>query len=561
MKHKIIGLWLIAFQIISIAVSSQNKISGSVVDGVTKQPLVGASISYGNYKTFSTTEGRFSIPCSGNEKLVITYVGYKTVALDIANCVFPETIFLYPQETTLDSIEVTTTSSPYKKLLYHPASITKLNRMELNRGTGLFLDDAIQTNSTGVTMNRRSVSGGQQLNIRGYGNGARGTRGISSNFDGQGYKVYLNGIALTDAEGITVFDDIDFASLQNVEITKGPAGSLYGLAIAGAVNLTTIKPEKGKTSIAYSSLMGNYGLSRQTTTFQSAGEKSSLLINYGVQRSKGFMLHNASHKKFVNLVSEFTPNAKTVVSGYFGYSDSYDERAGELTITQYESDDYSGNPEYIKRNAHSHVNTFRAGIGYTHEWAKWLSNTTTGFGTAFNSDVSSAGGWTDKGSMNIGLRSVFNLKFALGKQVLLSGVTGAEWQKQIANTLGYNMKQNPKDTSSAWTLGINPYWVINAQTANVYTVANTNTWFSEWTLSLPKEFSFIAGVGSSRLGLSLNDRFNPELVTRPSTFEKTYGNMAAPHFSINKVIRKKISVFANYSIGFKAPVSSYFYIT
>ena len=37
--------------------------------------------------------------------------------------------------------------------------------------------------------------------------------------------------------------------------------------------------------------------------------------------------------------------------------------------------------------------------------------------------------------------------------------------------------------------------------------------------------------------------------------------MAAPHFSINKVIRKKISLFANYSVGFKPPVSSYFYIT
>ena len=60
-----------------------------------------------------------------------------------------------------------------------------------------------------VTMNRRSVSGGQQFNIRGYGNGVRGTNGASSNFDGQGYKVYLNGIPITDAEGITVLDDME----------------------------------------------------------------------------------------------------------------------------------------------------------------------------------------------------------------------------------------------------------------------------------------------------------------------------------------------------------------
>jgi iron complex outermembrane receptor protein len=70
-------------------------------------------------------------------------------------------------------------------------------------------------------MNRRTVSGGQQFNIRGYGNGSRGTRGISSNFDGQGYKVYLNDIPITDAEGNTTLDDIDYASIDNAEIVKG----------------------------------------------------------------------------------------------------------------------------------------------------------------------------------------------------------------------------------------------------------------------------------------------------------------------------------------------------
>lgn len=59
------------------------------------------------------------------------------------------------------------------------------------QGQGIFLQDAIETSVPGVIMNRRTVSGGQQFNIRGYGNGARGTNGVNSNFDGQGYKVYV----------------------------------------------------------------------------------------------------------------------------------------------------------------------------------------------------------------------------------------------------------------------------------------------------------------------------------------------------------------------------------
>jgi iron complex outermembrane receptor protein len=130
-------------------------------------------------------------------------------------------------------VEITATSNPNKALLYQPSSITKLSPLELKRGTGLFLDDAINSNVPGVTMNRRTVSAGQQFNIRGYGNGVRGTNGINSNFDGQGYKVYLNGIAVTDAEGITLMDDIDFGSVGSVEVTKGPAGTLYGLPLQG----------------------------------------------------------------------------------------------------------------------------------------------------------------------------------------------------------------------------------------------------------------------------------------------------------------------------------------
>jgi len=316
----------------------------------------------------------------------------------------------------LENVEISATSNINKALLYQPAAITKLSPLELKRGTGLFLDDAIQTNVPGVTMNRRSVSGGQQFNIRGYGNGSRGTRGVTSNFDGQGYKVYVNGIPLTDAEGISTFDDLDYSSIGNVEVTKGPAGTLYGLAISGAINLSTIKPEKGKTSIGQEVMIGNYGLQRFTTQFEMDNERSSIVLNYGHQKSDGFSIHNKSKKDFVNFSGNLRPSEKQSINTYVGYSNSYDERLGELTTTQWDNDDYSGNPEYIKRNAHSNVITIRAGVGHTYDISKSFSNTTTVFGTGFTSNASSAGGWTDKNTINYGLRSVFNTKISMNNE-------------------------------------------------------------------------------------------------------------------------------------------------
>jgi iron complex outermembrane receptor protein len=80
-------------------------------------------------------------------------------------------------------------------------------------------------------------------------------------------------------------------------------------------------------------------------------------------------------------------------------------------------------------------------------------------------------------------------------------------------------------------------------------------------LDLPSDINLTAGIGSSNLNLFLNDRFNTAIVNRPASFEKKYDGMVSPHVAINKVINKKFSFFASYSRGYKAPVSSYFYIT
>ncbi len=559
MKSILLNVMLL-FITITNAFAQQN-IKGQLLDVFTKKPLVGASITIADKKNTTDNNGYFNFQCTGKEVIKVSFVGYETKIENNKNCNASFVIYLTPSVLTLDEVEVSNSSNSNKTLLYQPAAITNLNQTDIKRGTGLFFDDAIQTNVPGVQMARRSVGGGQQFNIRGYGNGVRGKNGASSNFDGQGSKVYLNGIPVTDAEGITTMDDIDFGSIGSAEIVKGPAGSLYGLAIAGAINLKTIQPEKGKTSIGQELITGNYGLKRNTTTFQTANNNSSLLVNYGHQEVEGFTIHNASKKDYANLVNVYNPSEKQTVSTYFGYSNSYDQRAGELTITQYDNNDYTGNIDYIKRDGHSNVITFRAGITNSYKLNQHLTSNTTFYGTSFTSNASSAAGWTEKATGNYGIRATLDSKFELNDKIKLSGITGIESQRQDAHVVGYNMKQNPTDTASVWKYDVNPYWVLNATTSDLNSVSTTSSLFSEWTLSLPKDISVTAGIGSSNMKITLNDRFNPALITRPARFEKEYTGMVSPHFAINKIINKHISLYASYSKAYKAPVSSYFYIT
>lgn len=544
-----------------IAFSQNNQAKGRVLDELTSNPISGATIKVGNNTFLSDENGNFNFDCNKGITISANADDYKSNSIIIKDC---EDVLLVTLRSTkiqnLSEIEITATSNPHKEMLYQPSSIARLGLNEIKRGNGLFMDDAINTNIAGVAMQRRTVSAGQTINIRGYGNGIRGANGLSSNFDTQGSKIYLNGILITDAEGITLMDDIDFGSIAGVEVLKGPAGSLYGLAIAGAVNLKTVRPQAGKISIGQDVMFGSYGLQRYTTTLQIGTARSSLLVNYGKQKFDGFMPHTASTKDFVTIVGTYDANEKQSMNVYFGHGNSYDERNGELTASQYDTLNYSGNPAYIKNNAHSNVISARAGFGHTYKFSKNFSNTTTVFASGISSNASSAGGWTDKLPVNYGLRSTFDYSRKLSDKITISGVTGIEAQRQNAQTIGYNMV-----VDSLNPLGDN---LIGSMRSNTYAISKTYSYFTEWTLALPYETSLTAGVGVSNMSIELNDRFyvasnnssNPNVLHKPTQYKNSFNNLVSPHVALNKVINKKISVYASYGVGYKAPVSSYFYI-
>ena len=530
----------------------QDQIKGRVIDAQTNKPIEGASLMYeNNMGTNSSKNGEFVLPCSGVLSLKVSYVGYKTIKQEVA-CNSEITVSLTPMVTSLEVVEITATSNPNKSQLEQPLSVVKLNKMDVKRSRGIYMSDAINTNVPGVYMSSRTQSGGQQINIRGYGSGM-GFRGVSNNFDSQGSKVYLNGIPVTDAEGTTVMDDIDFGSVDNVEVVKGPSGTLYGLAIAGVVNLETEKAERNKTSISQDVMAGSYGLLRTTTRLSIGGEKSSLLINYGHQKFDGFMPHTATKKDFVNVMGDFDLNEKQKLTTYFGYSNSYNERNGEASKEQYEAFDYTGNKRYISNNAHSAVKSLRAGIGNTYKFNKQLSNTTSFFGSAQALDNSSGGGWADKNAVNVGLRSTFDAQFEINDKIKLSGITGIEVQQMNAHSVGYRM--------AADSTNLNGYNVITDTKSNQALTSSTYSYFTQWTLKLPLGISVNAGLGVSNMSLKLEDRLWASKNNHPGNnvlkaYEADYKNLVSPSFAINKTINEFASVYGSYSTGYKAPVSS-----
>jgi len=524
-----------------------NIIIAKVVDAENNYPLSGATVLVnGKAKTVTDAKGNFKIDCQNKMQLTISFIGYEKTTLTVENCADISTILLKSATTLINEVGVAA-SSKEKELLELPEAISRIETKELLRNQGLYFDDAINANVTGVYMQRRGVSSGQQFNIRGYGSGV-GFKGANNNFDGQGYKVYLNNILLTDAEGITVLDDIDFNSIGKATIKKGPSGTQYGLAIAGVVNLETQEAEEGEHSIQEDIMVGAYGLFRTTTQYQINNDKISFMANYGHQESNGYMEHTESTKDFVNVIAKYKISDKQSLNTYLGYSNSYDQRAGELTIEQFENGEFEGNERYLKNNAHSEIISFRGGLNHDYQILPWLKNSTSLFGSGVQNNSSSAAGWTDKTPINYGLRSTFDFNFKLKDNISLDGTAGVEAQKQIATIIGYSMSTNPNDTSG--------YNIKSTIKSNQLAISSTYSYFTQWALGLPKNFTITAGLGISSMGINLHNNIYDASGATPADVEADYKNLVSPHFAINKIFHNNVSIYASYSKGYKAPVSS-----
>ncbi len=101
----------------------------------------------------------------------------------------------------------------------------------------------------GVRMEERSP-GSYRLNMRGSS--------LRSPFGVRNVKVYYNGLPLTDAGGNTYFNQLSFNNISSVEISKGPAGSMYGAGTGGLVLLNSLKPRQA--GIDLEAIAGSFGL-------------------------------------------------------------------------------------------------------------------------------------------------------------------------------------------------------------------------------------------------------------------------------------------------------------
>ena len=520
--------------VLGTSTAAQAQLTGTVTDASTNAPLVGVAISGANGVAATSTDrnGQFSLSCGGAMTLVFSKNGYEPVRRAVSSCSERVQVGLTPRAQGLDAVNVVGTSE--QQTIELPQAVTVMSQHELQRSTGLFLQDAINL-TPGIRMQRRSMSGGQTIIIRGYSNG-----GDAGNFVGTGYKAYFNGIPLTNAEGLTILDDVDFATLGRVDVVRGPASSLYGGGIGGVVNLYTAQPTRLGTTVVQEATTGNDGLLRSDTRLEHVSSGASTMLDYGHQGYDSYRIHSASKKDYGTFLGEFRPSDQRTISTFVSYAHSHDLRAGELDSAQFAQELNTGEDRYIQNDARSDVESFRAGVSQSYRLNDHVGNVATAYYSGNTLEDVYAAGLNSKSNQNFGARLVFNTDFAEAA-LPLHGVTGAEFQKSNVFAQGYALTNS----------------VLGALRSDVETETMQYSLFTQWDASLPSDFTLTAGASANFIEYAIADRMASSAAPEhlDGSGRKTFDPVITPRVALRRMFGPNASAYVSVSQGYSPPTA------
>lgn len=257
------------------------EIGGYVLDEATNKPVAGANVFLAKEKTGATADldGKFTVVAASLPATVsISYIGYKTVLLDVYESSEPITVFLQEDVNFLSGVVVVGYGSQKRKEL--TGAISTISERTLAQVTTSF-DRSLGGAVAGLNVTQSSGQPGATSSIRIRG-GNSITGGNEPLYVIDGLIIYNDntstrtGIGAING-GLNPLAGLNAGDIESIEVLKDvSATAIYGSRGAnGVIVVTTKKGKRGATHIEYQGSAG-WQQAGKTIDFLNAREWISL---------------------------------------------------------------------------------------------------------------------------------------------------------------------------------------------------------------------------------------------------------------------------------------------
>jgi iron complex outermembrane receptor protein len=227
-----------------------------------------------------------------------------------------------------------------KKIIDIPYSIFRVDKKELSYGKKVSAKDLL-ADVPGLFLQNRYGNSDLRISLRGYG--TRSNSGI------RGIRILQDNIPVSEADGQTVVDEIDFNALGGVEVVKGNISSLYANAPGGVINFLTdlYYPQNFvKTSNQY----GKFGLKQTDERIGINSDKYRFTMSYNYRNVDGYRPHSNEYSNLVNGVFEGYLGEKAVITVLGNYVRSQLWQPGALTQEEYDTDPLQASKQAVSQD-------------------------------------------------------------------------------------------------------------------------------------------------------------------------------------------------------------------
>ena len=417
-----------------------------------------------------------------------------------------------------------------RRLIDVAAPISVTGQTQLNRFGNTSILPALNI-IPGVSMEERSP-GSYRLNIRGSS--------LRSPFGVRDVKIYLNNIPLTDPSGNTYLNQLSFYNFNSIEIIKGPASSLYGAGIGGAMLIHTL-PADWHQGFSVNYTAGGFNTNSINVNVKAGDANHKNNFNYSHQTSDGYRQQAKMRRDIATWENSLKVNEKQTLHTYMSYGDLYYQTPGGLNLAQCNADPKQARPGSgsqpgaVQNKAAIYQKTFLLGFSNEYEFNDHWHNTTSLYGSYTEFTNPGIRVYEFRKEPHFGGRSVFEYKKLIGKTFFQLDF-GTEAQKGFFNTRDYGNKLGVADS--------------------LQSDDNLNNWqymfFAQADLKLPHGWTVTGGVSLNKSSIQL-----VHLSSRPSTTQKrVFKNQLPPHIAVLKQINKNVSVYGSVARGFSPPTVS-----
>jgi len=414
-----------------------------------------------------------------------------------------------------------------RKLTEVAAPVSSIGKAGLTRYANTSVLPALNT-IPGVRMEERSP-GSYRLNIRGST--------LRSPFGVRDIKVYWNDIPLTDPGGNTYLNQLGFYNFQSMEVIKGPAGSLYGAGIGGALLINSM-PNTWQKGISADYVAGSYHTNSFNLNLRLGDEDHRNNIAYSHQTSEGYRTQAQMRRDIASWETQLKVSDRQTLHAFILYGDLFYQTPGALTLAEYNANPRAARPgsatqpSAVQAQAAIYQKNFTAGFSNEYHFNGHWENTTALYGAYTDFTNPGIRVYELRQEPHFGGRSVFRYKTQLGSTSLQVNA-GAEAQKGFFETRDYANRSGNPDTLQTDDRINNWQYMVFAQADLKF--------HGGWTLT--------GGASFNKSSV----RFN-RISTRPSVTQKMdFQNKIAPRIALLKKIFPEISAYASASRGFSTP--------